>query len=623
MCSNDFPSSFLDEVVLHQFPAMDRRRLMEAVVKGDVLGLCSLMEEDENIIKQTVPESLNTVLHLAARYGHEELASEIIKSCPEMVSSENGELETPLHEACKEGHLGIIKLLLEIDNSIVYKKNLHEQSPLFVACERGQINAVKHLLNFPRLFLLEVDMFTSSLHAAASSGHTEIVKEILRARPDFARKKDIHGCTPLHVACSKGHLDITREILKPDSDLSSVQDSEGRTPLHYAAIKGRINIIDEILSANIGSAEIITFNGETILHLAVKNNHSEVVRFLLENFNISKLLNLHDSDGNTVLHLATAGKLTGMVVYLLKFGMEVNFLNHKGYTALDVVEADASNSGALAIVPALKAAGAKRCDELSYRPLDDRQIAKSTSKRSSDQNVARMNSWTNKNLEASHSSRLPRHHRQNRQRKKQLDLHTESLRNARNTITIVAVLIATVTFAAGINPPGGFDEESGYAILGKKTSFKVFLVCNIVALFLSIGIVNVLVSIIPFKRKSMMKLLTITHKIMWISTLFMASAFIAAVWAIMPKGKGKRFVEVELVVIGGGCTMIVFCGLGIMLARQWHKKHKWRKEKAKRAKDGSPKSNISHVEELKIIGRGYETSTNSDLGSSDYGYHLY
>ncbi|CAI9772356.1 unnamed protein product [Fraxinus pennsylvanica] len=148
------------------------RRLMEAVVKGDGLGLCSLMEEDKNIIKQTVPGSINTVLHLAARFGHEELASEIIKSCPEMVSSENGELETPLHEACREGHLGIIKLLLESDNSIVYKQNLHEQSPFFVACERGKINAVNHLLNFPRLFLLEVDMLTSSLHAAASSGHT-------------------------------------------------------------------------------------------------------------------------------------------------------------------------------------------------------------------------------------------------------------------------------------------------------------------------------------------------------------------------------------------------------------------------------------------------------------------
>ncbi|CAA2960081.1 ankyrin repeat-containing At5g02620-like [Olea europaea subsp. europaea] len=525
------------------------RRLKEAAAKGDVLGLRSLMEEDENIIKQTDHRSINTVLHLAARFGHEELASEIIKSCPEMVSSENVDLETPLHEACREGHLGMIKLLMERDKSIVYKLNSREQSPFFAACERGNINAVKHLMNFPRLFSLEMNMSTSSIHAAASSGHTE----------------DLHGRTPLHVACSEGHLDVTREILKLDSYLSSIQDREGKTPLHYASV-GHTEIVKEILRARPYSAWAKDFHG----------------------------------DGNTVLHLATAGRLTEMVTYLLKFGTEVNSVSHQGYTALDVAQEYASYPDNFVTVQALRAAGATTSAEVP--------VAKSFAKRSS-KNVARMNSRSNKNLDASHSSHQPRHQKQKRQRRKQLDvdLYTESLRNARNTITIVAVLIATVTFAAGINPPGGFNQVTGNAVLGKQTSFKVFLVCNIVALFLSLSIVNVLVSIIPFERKSMMKLLTITHKLMWISTLFMASAFIAAIWAIMPKGKGRRFVEVELVVIGGGCTITVFCGLGIMLARHWYKKHKWRKEKEKNVKDGTPKSN----------------SSNSDVDCSEHVYYSY
>lgn len=597
------------------------RRLHEALVNGDISLLHSLIEKDENIINQTVQGSQHTGLHLAARFGYEELASEIIKLCPEMVSGENIELETPLHEACREGHLKIIKLLLESDSSIIYKVNSHGESAFFAACERGKIDAVKHLMNFPRLFMLEVDMSPSSLHVAASSGHTEIVKEILRARPGFAWKKDFHGCTPLHAACSKGHLEITREFLKLDSDISCVQDIEGKTPLHCAAIKGRINIIDEIISASMESAEIVTHNRETILHLAVKNNQFETIRYLMATLDTTNLLNLADSNGNTVLHLATAGKLTGMVVYLLKFGMEVNALNCKGKTALDVIEADASNSGALVIVPALQEAGAKRRNQLSTPLLDVRQNASSTSK-SSSENVARMNSSPNKSLESNHSPPR-RHHRQSRLRKKLLDLHNESLRNARNTITIVAVLIATVTFAAGINPPGGFNQVTGNAILGRKISFKVFLVSNIVALFLSVGIVNVLVSIIPFKRKSMMKLLTITHKIMWISTLFMASAFIAAIWSAMPEGKGNRLVKVELVVIGGGCTMIVFCGLVIMLAMHWRKKNKWRKERERRVTDGSPRSNVSGVEELKITRKSFETTSNSDVGSSDNGYYLY
>lgn len=75
-------------------------------------------------------------------------------------------------------------------------------------------------------------------------------------------------------------------------------------------MKGRVNIIDEILSVSLQSAEMRTEHGETVLHLAVKNNQYEAVKYLTETLNISQLLNTPDSDGNTILHLATAGKLT-------------------------------------------------------------------------------------------------------------------------------------------------------------------------------------------------------------------------------------------------------------------------------------------------------------------------
>lgn len=310
-----------------------------------------------------------------------------------------------------------------------------------------------------------------------------------------------------------------------------------------------------------------------------------------------------------------------MVIYLLKIGIDVNSLNKKGYTALDVVEADASNSGALAIVPALLEAGAKRCDQLSPGLTDIQQVVEPTSKMLSEVIHSKSMSWPNRTPE--HCTPRRHHHRKNRHREKKLDLQNEGLRNARKTVTIVAVLIATVTFAAGINPPGGFSQENGKAIRGDRAAFKVFMVCNIVALFLSIGVVNVLVSIIPFTRKTMMKLMTATHKVMWLSTLFMTAAYIAAIWTIMPEKRGDRWVSVELVVFGGGCTIVVFFGLGLLLARHWHNKYKWRKAKQKKIKDESPHSSISRVDELKMTKKNQDTSSNSDVDSSDHGYHLY
>lgn len=303
-----------------------------------------------------------------------------------------------------------------------------------------------------------------------------------------------------------------------------------------------------------------------------------------------------------------------MVIYLLKIGIEVNTLNRKGYTALDVVEADATNSGALAIVPALQDAGGKRCDQLSPEITEIQQVS-----RNSNEGVQNnpMSSWPNRTPENQHTP----NRRKSRHRVKKLDLQNEGLRNARKTVTIVAVLIATVTFAAGINPPGGFNEETGKAIRGNRTAFKVFMGCNIVALFLSLGVVNVLVSIIPFTRRTMMKMLSITHKVMWLSMLFMTVGYIAGVWTIMPEGRRGHWVSVELVVVGGGCSIVVFLGLGFLLVRHWNNKFRWRRERRKRIKDDSPKSSISRVDEMKM--KSHDLSSNSDVDSSDHGYHLY
>ncbi|KAF3577127.1 hypothetical protein DY000_02034262, partial [Brassica cretica] len=113
------------------------------------------------------------------------------------------------------------------------------------------------------------------------------------------------------------------------------------------------------------------------------------------------------------------------------------------------------------------------------------------------------------------------------------EMHIEALQNARNTIAIVAVLIASVSYAGGINPPGGIYDDGpwrGKSIVGNTTPFKVFAICNNISLFTSLCIVILLVSIIPYKRKPLKRLLVATHRMMWVSVGFMATAYVAASW---------------------------------------------------------------------------------------------
>ncbi|KAK9102364.1 hypothetical protein Sjap_019618 [Stephania japonica] len=604
-------------------------RLKEAVQRGDTTAFLSLVNQnhDHNIIDQVTLGSMNTVLHIASRFGHLELVHEIVRLRPEMVSSQNHRLETPLHDACREGHLEVAMSLLRVEPSVGYKLNRENESVLYVACGRGWSGVVKYLLEYSWLLMLEEDGSTTSLHLAASAGHTDIVKEILKVRPDFALIRDSQGSTPLHLACSKGHLDITRELLKLDSDLCSLQDNEGRTPLHWAAIKGKVNILDEILSVSLDSIETVTKLSETVLHLCVKYNQFEATKYLVETLDVSKMVDATDIDGNTVLHLATAAKLSAMVTFLVKStSIDVNALNHKGWTALDVAESDASNSVLIYLIPTLHNAGGRNGSQLPPQsPLIQRISSSAVNSRRSPHRKGTKgpsSSWAT-NIMYSPTTLQSRRRRRSR-REKQLELHSEGLQNARNTITVVAVLIATVTFAAGINPPGGVYQDgalAGKSIMGKTNAFKVFTICNNIALLMSLGIVVVLVSVIPFRRKPLVKLLKVTHRAMCASVLFMEVAYVAALWVTEPSGhvKGPTWELLALVCIAGVFLLTLSVGLGLMMTKHRFRKRIYREGRT--SKKRTPESSVSRVDDMPHNMKSRQTS-NSDVESSEKeGFH--
>ncbi|KAL0345055.1 UNVERIFIED_CONTAM: Ankyrin repeat-containing protein BDA1 [Sesamum radiatum] len=276
------------------------------------------------------------------------------------------------------------------------------------------------------------------LHTAAALGHLNFLKELLSRKPELAAELDSHGCSPLHLAAAKGHVDVVKELLSSDGEVGLERNTDGRTALHVAAIKGRAAVLAELIRVKPDLTRVLTDRGETGLHLCVKWNRLEALKLLVEEMGKDgELVNWKDCEGNTALHIAVAKKHIEIINCLLTLScLEVNALNKSGLTALDILRQSPRDLRDMEIELALRKAGASSVKDL-HLITDDwiPQKARQMTKRLSSQETR-----TKKPVVKKKS--------------------TDWLGRKRSALMVVASLIATVAFQAGLTPPGGVWQDN-------------------------------------------------------------------------------------------------------------------------------------------------------------------
>ncbi|XP_042502342.1 ankyrin repeat-containing protein BDA1-like [Macadamia integrifolia] len=389
------------------------------------------------------------------------------------------------------------------------------------AMEGNAISLLELLQEDPLMLDRSVATVETPLHIAAILGHLTFAKEILSRKSELAGEFDSQRRSPLHLASAKGDVEIVKLLLSINPNVCLTRDRDGRTPLHLAAMKDRIQVLNELISAKPEACWVRDDRGETILHLCIKHNSFEALKLLVNSVNDDEFVNLKDDDGNTLLHLAVLNKQLEILKFLLNSTqLKVNALNAYGFTALDILSQSPRDLKDMDILESLQQAGA-------MREKDGRGLRKNTTNDQSSNLVEPLNNSEVNSTAEKYS-------------KKKEDW----VRKKRNSLMVVASLIATMAFQSGINPPGGLwqdttqEHTAGTSIMATNNSgdYNILLVSNTMGFIASLSVVFLLISGLPLKRKFFVWVLMV---IMWIAITSMAISYLVSINTLKSKPQDK------------------------------------------------------------------------------------
>ncbi|KAI5382801.1 hypothetical protein KIW84_070278 [Lathyrus oleraceus] len=385
-------------------------------------------------------------------------------------------------------------------SDVMSLQNDHGETPLYIAAERNLKQVFDFLLQLCHFEILKIrsksDM--NAFHVAAKRGHLDIVKEILSSWPEVFRK---NGKTALHNAVRYGVDRIVKALIARDTGIVCIKDKKGQTALHMAVKGQSTSVVEEILQAD------------------------------------PTILNERDKKGNTALHMATRKGRSQIVSLLLSYSaVDVNAINKQQETALDLADKLPYGSSALEIQEALSEYGAKYARHVGK--LDEAMELKRT--------VSDIKHEVQSQLIQNEKTRR----RVSGIAKELKKLHREAVQNTINSVTLIAVLFASIAFLAIFNLPGQYIMEgpqTGKSNIADHVGFQVFCLLNSTSLFISLAVVVVQITLVAWDTRAQKQIVSVVNKLMWAACACTCGAFLAIAFEVVGK---KKWMAITITAVG-------------------------------------------------------------------------
>ncbi|KAG5554544.1 hypothetical protein RHGRI_012185 [Rhododendron griersonianum] len=289
--------------------------LYTSVMRGDVAEL----GQHKDVLDGELTPNHNTVLHVAAQFGHLDYVKVVLEACPSLLRRLNVKGETPLHMAARDGQAEIVEALIlrakeletrELESGwggavkeMLRATNVDGDTALHMAArnchlelEAEYFKILKKVLKYwNRIDSIKVSYIRSELEVDREKAEeimraTKVVKEEVE---EIMRATKVDRDTALHMVARNrlekenkdSYLEVVKLLSEEDAEFQHLPNNFQETPLYLAAERGimGVAIVDTLVETY---KSLLTYSGpggRTALHAAaLKDFTGQSTKKLLE-----------------------------------------------------------------------------------------------------------------------------------------------------------------------------------------------------------------------------------------------------------------------------------------------------------------------------------------------------